>query len=135
MSWATQPPSVEALVYRGVSLPGVCHRVQDDSVAERQPCACGWCVSCHLVSACERVRKLVLCDGVLHRETAILNHVLWHVATPAHSAQNLFENIHCSVSWETFHSNSIGSPSIPNCSVSIELLEISKLILPLLFGF
>ena len=24
--------------------PPVWHRVQDDSVAERQPCACGWCV-------------------------------------------------------------------------------------------
>ena len=54
-----RPPSVEALVYRGC-------RCQDHqcatkfrmTVAERQPCACGWCVSCHLVSACERFVSL-----------------------------------------------------------------------------
>ena len=46
--------------------------------------ACGWCVPCHLVSACERVCELVLCHGVLHRETVILQTncdscVVWHV--------------------------------------------------------
>ena len=62
----------------------MCHRVQGDSVAERQPCACGWCVSCRLVSACERVCELVLCDGVPHCETCNSPNdcdtcVLWHV--------------------------------------------------------
>ena len=81
-----RPPSVEALVYRGCPCwdPPVCHRVHDDSVAERQPCACGWCVSCHLVSDFERVCELVLCDGVPHCKTVILQTncdscVLWHV--------------------------------------------------------
>ena len=66
-----RPPSVEALVYRGCPCrdPPVGHRVQDDSVAERQPCACGCCVSCHLVADFEHVCELVLYDGVLHRET------------------------------------------------------------------
>ena len=34
-----RPPSVEALVYRGCPCPDppVCHRVQDDSAAKRQP--------------------------------------------------------------------------------------------------
>ena len=81
-----RPPSVEALVYCGCPCrdPPVCLRVQDDSVTERQPRACGWCVSCHRVSACDSVCKLLLCDGVLHRETVILqtncdSRVLWHV--------------------------------------------------------
>ena len=38
-------------------------------MAERQPCACVCCVSCHVVSACERVCELVLCDGVPHCAT------------------------------------------------------------------
>ena len=86
-----RPPSVEeALVYRGCPCwdPPVCHSVQDDSVAERQPCACGWCVSRHLISACERVCELVVCDGVSHREMVILqtkcdSRVLWHVGIVA----------------------------------------------------
>ena len=76
-----RPPSVEALVYRGCPCqnPPVSHRVQDD-------CACGWCVSCHLVSACERVCELVLCDGVPHCKTVILQTncdscALWNVGT------------------------------------------------------
>ena len=73
-------------MYRGCPRqdPPVCHRVQDDSVAERQPCACGWCVSCHLVSAFDGVGELLLCDGVLHCVTLILQTncdscVMWHV--------------------------------------------------------
>ena len=83
-----RPPSVEALVYRGCPCRDspVCHRVQGGSVAERQPCAGGWCVSCRLVSACERVCELVLCDGVPHCETCHSPNncdtcVLWHVGT------------------------------------------------------
>ena len=65
------------------------NRVQDDSVAERQRSECGWCVCFHLVSACERFCELVLCDGVLHRETKIFltnchSRVLWHVGILTH---------------------------------------------------
>ena len=77
-----RPPSVVALVYRACPCRDqrVCHRVQGDSVAKRQPCACDWCVSCHLVSVC----GLVLCDRVPHCKTVILQTscdscVLWHV--------------------------------------------------------
>ena len=71
-------------VYRGCPCQDpLCHSVQDDSAAERQPCACGWCVSCHRVSACERVCELVLCDGVPHCKTVIVQTncgscVLWN---------------------------------------------------------
>ena len=75
-------------MYRGCPCPDppVCHRVQDDSVAKRQPCAYCWCVSCQIVSACERVCELVLCDGVPHCQMVILQTncdscVLWHVGT------------------------------------------------------
>ena len=104
-----RPPSVEALVYRRCPCraPPVCHRVQDDSVAERQPCACGWCVSCHLVSACERVCEHVLCDGVSHCKTVILQTkcascVLWNVGilTP------LLDDKDCP-------SNSLSFPTVP----------------------
>ena len=103
-----RPPSVEALVYRGCPCrdPPVCHRVQDDSVAERQRSECGWCVCFHLVSACERFCELVLCDGVLHRETKIFltncdSRVLWHVGILTH----LLDDKRClasSLSFPTF---------------------------------
>ena len=103
-----RPPSVEALVYRGCPCwdPPVCHRVQDDSVAERQRSECGWCVCFHLVSACERFCELVLCDGVLHRETKIYltncdSRVLWHVGILTH----LLDDKRClasSLSFPTF---------------------------------
>ena len=71
-----RPLSVKALVYRGCPCrdPPVCHRVQEDPAAERQPCACGWCVSCHLVSACERV-----CELAVIPQTNCDSRVLWNV--------------------------------------------------------
>ena len=47
----------------------MCHRVRDDSVPERQPCACGWCVSSHLVRlrACLRASCK---SGQLHKTGA-----------------------------------------------------------------
>ena len=111
-----RPPSVEALVYRGCPCrdPPVCHRVQDDSVAERQRNECGWCVCFHLVSACERFCELVLCDGVLHRETKIFltncdSRVLWHVGILTH----LLDDKRClatSLSFPTFPLLSSMSP-------------------------
>ena len=72
---------------------------QDDSVAERHPCARGWCVSCHLVSDFERVCELVLCDGVLHRETVSLqtncdSRVQWHVGILTKCADSYASNYH-----------------------------------------
>ena len=82
-----RPSSVEALVYLGCPCrdPPVCHRVQDDSVANRQPFSVIVGTSPVMLSRLANVFvSFVLCDGVPHCKIIILQTnfnscVLWHL--------------------------------------------------------